>query len=302
MHPPPPPPCKWLFLYLLIVTSALAWIAYHTLLFPPAETPTVTTAHGRAWPSSRAHPCGFRQRSRFAIASVLYGDQKRFFLFAKALRRSIVDDVDLILFGTATVPGWHTCPAAGLNGAYAKLLAWNLTSYEAVLVLDLDTLIINDIAPLFETWPAELRRRNALLGAAIDQPYRWSFRWTPADTRRFNAGVMLVLPSGDVFRWLVDGLANIDYDPRMKEQAYLNVAVGKRYAELPPTYNAMITTAYAEPRTWNGFVAEGIRIIHFTFPKPDSGLCDRHLVSGICQLWLDRVKPRQFSSNRPGRA
>ena len=88
----------------------------------------------------------------------------------------------------------------------------------------------------------------------------------------------------------------------MHEQGYLNqmftaatttTATSQRqYAELPPAYNAMITTAYAEPYEWNRvFIRPSapvgmIRILHFTFPKPHRrDLCEEYLVASICALW-----------------
>ena len=211
-------------------------------------------------------------------------------------------DVDMILVTSSRGPvgQWKLCRATpelspaeqaltrASRRAYDKLISWNLTEYEAVLFIDLDTLVIGDIAPLFETWPGILRSAGMSLAAATDQPYHWSFRWTAAGDR-FNSGVMLLLPDVQTFQWLERGLHFIKYDQfQMGEQSYLNIALSRQRMELPGTYNAMITTAYSEPYVWAGFLAKGIDIVHFTYPKAHKReLCDQHFVLGICKLWLD---------------
>jgi sugar/nucleoside kinase (ribokinase family) len=62
-------------------------------------------------------------------------------------------------------------------------------------MLDLDTLVLGDIAPLFDLYPSLLRRHGALLAAAHDHPTHWSPRWTAAGDR-FNAGYCLGLLTG----------------------------------------------------------------------------------------------------------
>ena len=55
-------------------------------------------------------------------------------------------------------------------------------------------------------------------------------------------------------------LQKIAYDSNnMKEQNYLNTALGRQWVVLAAFYNAMITTAYSQPYEWADFVAQGIR-------------------------------------------
>ena len=271
-----------------------AYVLWYHVLFPPGAVPAPEPLPPQRpeWPAPPRRVCGFRQRSRFAVASVLFGDAPVMRTYAAALARSVRARVrvDLVLFSdTEEVPPWRTCapPDAWPHPQFRKLLAWNLTTYEAVLVLDLDTLVLGNIAPLFDAWPARLRAQNASFAAADDQPVHWTPRWAPPAEPRFNAGVLLVLPNTDVFAWLRDGVARVQYADDMREQAYLNAALWRRRAVLPGVYNAMITTAYAEPRTtWARLVDEGVRILHFTFPKAhDRDACAAHYVADICALW-----------------
>ena len=126
--------------------------------------------------------------------AVLFGDgdhnssSSTYAVYARVLAHSLrthtdLSMIDLLLFASspssiAAFSAWRVIvvqqpPPAG-EGQYAKLLAWNLTAYEAVLVLDLDTLVIGDLAPLFHDWPPRLRRAGLTLAAAIDQPYHLS--------------------------------------------------------------------------------------------------------------------------------
>ena len=260
--------------------------------------------------------------------AVLFGDgdhnssSSTYAVYARVLAHSLrthtdLSMIDLLLFTSSSSPSsitafsaWRVMPqqpppprAAG-EGQYAKLLAWNLTAYEAVLVLDLDTLVIGDLAPLFHDWPPRLRRAGLTLAAAIDQPYHWSPRWTPAPDRRFNAGVLLVRPNARIFRRLQAThalLVRRGAQEPMREQSYLNRVLGRSgFLELPPTFNAMITTAYAEPRAWNRFVASTVRILHFTYPKAhDIDACARAYVLATCELWWHQLLQSSSSSRQP---
>jgi lipopolysaccharide biosynthesis glycosyltransferase len=149
-------------------------------------------------------------------------------------------------------------------------------------MLDLDTLVLGDIAPLFDLYPSLLRRHGALLAAVHDHPTHWSPRWTAAGDR-FNAGVMLLLPEPALYRWLVDGLARIQYDDAMLEQAYLNAALP--YMPLSLEYNTMTLIAYAEPATWARVVSD-IRILHYTVPKPHRS-CSEYYMAHVCKVWAE---------------
>ena len=301
-----------LFVVLLLSCGRLLWLH---VLFPVANAPIIEEPPSKPveWPSAQPRyvdTCGFQQTSRFAIVSVMYNSNESGDVYhqyattlSKSIRRYVKTDMILLVplherMGPA-LPFWRPCPVQialhpsetarlvpAKRGGYNKLVAWNLTQYEAVLLIDLDTLVVGNIAPLFEQWPSILRSSGHNFAAAMDQPYKWSFRWMSSAGDRFNAGVFVLLPDNQIFRWLEDGLQRIQYAPEMMEQSYLNVAFRKQHYVLPPTYNAMVATAYTEPYAWNAFVEVGIKIIHFTFIKPQrTDLCEAAYVQHICALW-----------------
>ena len=262
----------------------------------------------------------FKSHSHFSVASLLSGVNEIYALYALRLGVSIRKfvDVDMLLlipvqqngsvnakdfrqtlenpiYRDLKMVGWRTCfvPAlsrSGLDGddyhsayVYTKLAAWNL-SYEAVLLIDLDTLIVGDNSPLFEDLSHSLRQRGSAFAAAMDHPQSWSPRWTPAGDR-FNSGVILLLPSPNLFKWLVQGIDYIQHPEGLAEQSYLNVAMRQKHIELPLEYNAMTVIAYSEPWVWTN-ILPNIRILHFTFPKPHMAQrCEDYNVREICEFW-----------------
>jgi len=304
--------CAYVVLYTtfcMVGVGRVVWLLH----FPAGQAPAFAASleSPKAWPVEGGEvvsACGtgddsvFEKRSRFAVASLLSGVDPVYSTYAYKLGRSLQRyiDVDMVLLrpehteganaSTTALEGvgWRTCfvPALGTSAQhylYTKLAAWNL-NYEAVLLLDLDTLVLGDISPLFDLFPTLLRQRGALIAAVRDHPEQWTPRWTAAGDR-FNAGVMLVLPDPEVYKWLVDGMGRIQYDDGMLEQAYLNVALRQRYLPLPLEYNAMVIIAYAEPATWARVLPQ-IKIVHFTFPKPHRPhLCRAYNVIEICRLW-----------------
>ena len=126
------------------------WLFYY-VFFPKAEAPRAAAVprRPREWPASgtmaETTVCGFRPRSRFAIASVLFGPEEEEALFrqyamalgASAAARASVDFVLLTMNSSATPPPWRACAVPGYpvpHPQFLKLLAWNMTEYEACLL------------------------------------------------------------------------------------------------------------------------------------------------------------------------
>ncbi len=125
------------------------------------------------------------KRSRFVVASLLSGGENNevYITYARklgvSLRRFV--DVDMLLLLPQEGANW----TADIQEHNALQSAWSL-NYEAALMLDLDTLVLGDIVPLFDLYPSLLRRSGALISAVRDHPEHWSPRWTAAGDR-FNA-------------------------------------------------------------------------------------------------------------------
>lgn len=167
---------------------------------------------------------------------------------------------------------------------FSKFVAWNLTQYDIVLLLDADVLIVDDISELFTLWgPILLDPTNRVtLAAALDQPQQRSLRWTSSAGQRFNAGVVLLRPDRDVYLWLVDAIERIPYD-NLFEQTILNAGLRAQHIWLDQEFNSMAVVAYAVPWSWPARP----RIIHFTHPKPadNSPDCDVQSVAPLCAAW-----------------
>lgn len=167
---------------------------------------------------------------------------------------------------------------------YSRLNVWGLTEYDAVLSLDLDTLVVRDPSPLFTHHVPAMLAANQTLGAARDRPAHMS--------DSFNAGVLLVIPNEAVLTSLMAGVATVQHDVDYAEQGYLNAVFRGAFHELPFRYNANVVSRLYEPELWR----RDKSIAHFTVAKPWQSF--RHLslhhlpflcwawdVDDMCQLW-----------------
>ena len=126
--------------------------------------------------------------------------------------------------------------------------------YQAVLYIDLDTLIVRPFSGVFrEHLPAMVAKGLTLGMGSNSFPYR----------RDFNAGVILLLPDQGEFVSLVAGKGSIPHDVELAKQAYLNLNpyFARRIYRLPFAYNSMVSMRPAVPTPWRD--SEAI-IIHYT--------------------------------------
>ena len=170
------------------------------------------------------------------------------------------------------------------NCGWTKLRLFELESYDTILYIDADCLVIKDIGQLLHIDEAPISpynfstRRVGLLAAAPDI--------FPPD--RFNAGVMVLRPSKTVFQQMISRLPNsfskisdstelcTSYDGG--DTGFLNAFYPGWYTEMPSYsrlsfgYNAqrfMHHCTYSkQPKYWDDAI-EDLRIIHFSSsPKP----------------------------------
>ncbi|KAL7752742.1 glycogenin glucosyltransferase [Sorochytrium milnesiophthora] len=139
-----------------------------------------------------------------------------------------------------------------LGATYSKLHVWRLTSYEKVVFMDADTLVLHNVDDLFE---------REELSAAPD------CGWPDI----FNSGVFVLRPSQETFERLVafaqqrgswdgadQGLLNDFFSS-------WNETPGRR---LPFVYNVTPTTVYTYAPAFERF-KDGIKVVHFAGPdKP----------------------------------
>jgi len=129
-----------------------------------------------------------------------------------------------------------------LGKVYTKLHIWNLTQYERLLYVDLDTLPVAQFAGVFE------QRLIGCQGVAM-----------VIDAGRvdyFNTGVMLIEPNKHLFEWLVGNVTLIPHDPWAADQNYLNEYFKGRICTLPKKYNAIVADRVHFP--------PNVAIVHYT--------------------------------------
>ena len=141
------------------------------------------------------------------------------------------------------------------GAVFAKLRAWELVEFERVVLLDADTLVLQNVDDLFD-------RREFAAAPDFFLP------------DRFNSGVMVLEPSTDTFRRMIDTLSVADtYDGG--DQGFLNTFFAGWYAmpvehRLPVGYN-MAHFCYqflrAHP-TLKATLERETKIVHYMVQKP----------------------------------
>lgn len=162
------------------------------------------------------------------------------------------------------------------NCGWTKLRLFELGSYDTILYIDADCLVVKDVSHLLHVDAKESVKEAGLLAAAPDI--------FPPD--KFNAGVMVLRPSKSVFDDMMSRLpieTNGDsiqqctsYDGG--DTGFLNSYYPGWYRDMPPYsrlsfgYNAQRfmhhCTFAKQPKYWNEGIKD-LRIIHFSSsPKP----------------------------------
>ena len=242
-----------------------------------------------------------RQRSPYAIAALFLStadpaQQARYQESAVKLGRSILhyspdallyaDMILLLTPGAHAVDkfalhraGWSLCmvdaiaspPAAPRNrflevGMFTRLQVWRLAEYAAVLSLDLDTLVVADLSPLFTSSAPQMRAAGQRLAAVRDSLSPGPMPFCGAHDH-FNAGVLLLEPSLVTHDTLVAAKRTVDYDVAWAEQGLLNALFPPgSYLALPSRYNARVAEAGCAPASWRAALADAA-VLHFTVVK-----------------------------------
>jgi alpha-N-acetylglucosamine transferase len=155
---------------------------------------------------------------------------------------------------------------------FTKLCAWQLSDYERVVLLDADTLVLQNVDDLFD-------RPGFAAAPDFFMP------------DRFNSGVMVLEPSQDVFDRMLAALKQHgSYDGG--DQGFLNEFLGDWYAmpvenRLPVGYN-MANFIYqfmrAHPHV-KATLEKNAKIIHFLVQKPWQA---RTILTGGSEAWFTR--------------
>jgi len=142
---------------------------------------------------------------------------------------------------------------------YTKLTLWTLDrqGIDAVVYLDADTLVRQSLDELF---------RLPYNFAAVPDIFLDSRGFSLS----FNAGVMFVRPSTDVFNTMVEQIGSASYRAEDAEQSFLNHFYGAEAIRLPYVYNGNQAIKKRSPKVWAG-IARELRVVHYTMVKPFLG-------------------------------
>lgn len=158
---------------------------------------------------------------------------------------------------------------------YTKLRVWELTQYAAVLYLDLDTLVVGPLGPLFEVHLPRMLARGQAIGMGHN-----TFPRGPD----FNAGVILLVPDHARFQALVQSIDRVAHSVETAEQALLNACVAPEDVYLLPfQYNAMVSVKRSHPTFWAQ--AAPLSILHYTCKPWNMHNCWSDGIEELCLLW-----------------
>ena len=117
--------------------------------------------------------------------------------------------------------------------------------------------------------------------AAVSDVYGSGFKL------QFNAGVLALHPSNDIFDSLYARFADAMYNPHEAEQSFLNVYFGADAVRLPYVYNANLAIRSGMPCATS--CASCIYTVPKPFPKVGTGIADgAHLERAIYETRRDR--------------
>ena len=190
----------------------------------------------------------------------------------------------------AAVDGWEVRPVSPINaphndvsnpytraGVYTKLHVWNLTEYSAVLYLDLDTLPLRSVWPLFDIYVPQMRSANKTIAMVVDGLGR-------SGNREFNAGVILIIPMFLEYSRLVRQIDTIPHDLVSAEQRYLNAFYKDSIFVLPSVYNVLNNDKTKASTYWD-ILRDHIVILHFVTKPWSFCQCFQDQVEDLCLLW-----------------
>lgn len=210
--------------------------------------------------------------------------------------------------------GWQICPVPTLAQKwepvdttnlfhraklYSKISAWRLKEYDAVAMIDADTLALGDTSRLFSSVLPAMQKAGYRFAAAADRPIAadlehrhiksQNWPWCRLTAPGFNAGVILLVPDYKVYRDLLHGIDAIPHKREWCEQGLLNAYFAKDTYPLPEEYNVnLVLRECSSP----GYSLERAKILHFTVVKPWSSaaffLCWFANAQRECSLWQNQ--------------
>ena len=167
---------------------------------------------------------------------------------------------------------------------YSKLHVWSLVEYEAVVMMDADTLVIRDPTPIFTHVYPSMKTSGALIAADTNTrtAHKNMFGQCFDDQSTFNAGVFVLIPNATLFESLKEGIHILPHIYEWAEQSLLNVYFKDSVYAMPFAYNANLAAILCEPDLWGREYSQ-LTILHYTVIKP----------------WGYTMNPSTLPENRP---
>lgn len=175
------------------------------------------------------------------------------------------------------------------NGHYidqfTKFQLWRLTNWKRILYLDIDTTVTRNVIKIWDEPAAQIRTESEDPDNAEFYPYLFAAvedlweRQHSYQTKYFNAGLFMLMPSIDYFKRLVDGMNKNNIRRVFMEQDFLN----SFYANWSPN------PAIRLPALYNHFFDQvtelepGTAIIHCKFWSNNYP----HLQTYVSNWWDD---------------
>lgn len=192
------------------------------------------------------------------------------------LRHSRQTQHSLAPFTKGTKPNFHD----PLHN-FVKLRLWELESYDKVVFLDADTLVIQNIDRLFD-FPEFVAAPNLYESLA--------------DFHRMNSGVFVAKPDSQTFEKMLIALDQPDQFWSRTDQTFLQ-SFFPHWHGLPYIYNTLQYIWFNLPQMWHW---DSIHVIHYQYEKPwEFNHPKAALLQPLIDLWWQVYETGQLPEKLP---
>jgi len=207
------------------------------------------------------------------------------FLTAQSENQSAYHDLELY--------GWMICNLVktdsdlmeGKNPKFLKFYAWKLTEYRAVVLLDLDMLVLRSPMHLFTIFFPEMVAQSKAIGAVLVPDFKPSYSFlfcsqsnifyptitlNSTQLRKIQTELLLIIPSHKTFLYFTKRIQSnsslVSFKALVRHYALSTPRTSNNLLyELPVEYNANVTWKICHPHTWQNL---RVVVLHFTVVKP----------------------------------
>jgi lipopolysaccharide biosynthesis glycosyltransferase len=155
---------------------------------------------------------------------------------------------------------------------FSKLRLWGMTTYERIIYMDSDTLVVGSIDPL-----SRLRLEDGKQIGATEDFYKQRFTGT------FNMGVFVIHPQLSEYNRLIDLQSSdaVVYKHSQCEQGFLVEVYKRKWQDIGFHNNANLVVYGRKREHWDKY-AKQLAILHYTIEKPWA--CSVQYLE-VCKVW-----------------